>query len=130
MQRKARFAAHWHSWTRRRVLSPATGGSTRAAGSRWRGWASWLKPRESGHGKERQQHPQADRDGAGERRVHGDGVPEAEHRDHDLSLNELSAKPFLTPEEELRERDLKKRKLLLKDKMALIMRDFQKSMQG
>ena len=53
-----------------------------------------------------------------------------EHRDHDLSLNELSAKPFLTPEEELRERDLKKRKLLLKDKMALIMRDFQKSMQG
>ena len=56
--------------------------------------------------------------------------PHDEHRDHDLSLNELSAKPFLTPEEELRERDLKKRKLLLKDKMALIMRDFQKSMQG
>jgi uncharacterized protein YdcH (DUF465 family) len=53
-----------------------------------------------------------------------------EHRDHDLSLSELSAKPFLTPEEELRERDLKKRKLFLKDKMALIMRDFQKSKQG
>jgi hypothetical protein len=53
-----------------------------------------------------------------------------EHRDHEISLNALSAKPFLTPEEELRERDLKKHKLLLKDKMALIMRDFQKSIQS
>ncbi len=53
-----------------------------------------------------------------------------EHRDHDLRLSELSAKPFLTPEEELRERELKKHKLFLKDKMALIVRDFQKSLQG
>ncbi|MGD0782158.1 MAG: DUF465 domain-containing protein [Candidatus Aminicenantales bacterium] len=53
-----------------------------------------------------------------------------EHRDHDLRLSELSAKPFLTSEEEIRERELKKRKLLLKDKMAIIMRDFQKSLQG
>jgi len=52
-----------------------------------------------------------------------------EHRDHDFRLSELSAKPFLTPEEELRERELKKQKLFLKDKMALIVRDFQKSLQ-
>ena len=52
----------------------------------------------------------------------------AEHQEHESRLDELAAKPFLSAEEELQQRELKKRKLLLKDKMALIMRDFQKSL--
>ena len=56
------------------------------------------------------------------RRIHD------EHRNHELRLVELAAKPFLTEEERLQERELKKLKLALKDRMYLIMRDFQKSL--
>jgi uncharacterized protein len=51
-----------------------------------------------------------------------------EHRDHESRLSALAAKAVLTDEEQVQERELKKLKLALKDKMYLIMRDFQKSL--
>jgi hypothetical protein len=47
-----------------------------------------------------------------------------EHRSHEAKLASFSAKTYLSSAEELEERELKKRKLALKDRMYLIMRDF------
>jgi uncharacterized protein YdcH (DUF465 family) len=41
-----------------------------------------------------------------------------EHQRHESRLAELAAKPFLSPEDEVQERELKKLKLALKDRMA------------
>lgn len=41
-----------------------------------------------------------------------------EHRKYETRLAELAAKAILTPDEEIEERQLKKRKLNLKDRMA------------
>lgn len=51
-----------------------------------------------------------------------------EHQKHEKRLAEFKGKAFLTEAERLEEKDLKKRKLALKDRMYLMMRDFQKSL--
>jgi uncharacterized protein len=43
-----------------------------------------------------------------------------EHQRHEARLAELAAKPFLSQDEMIQERELKKLKLALKDKMALM----------
>jgi uncharacterized protein len=43
-----------------------------------------------------------------------------EHQRHEARLAELGAKPFLNQDEIVQEKDLKKLKLALKDKMALM----------
>ena len=51
-----------------------------------------------------------------------------EHQKHEQRLVEFKGKPFLTDAERLEEKDLKKKKLALKDRMYLLMRDFEKSL--
>jgi uncharacterized protein YdcH (DUF465 family) len=51
-----------------------------------------------------------------------------EHQKHEKKLAEFKGKPYLTDVEHLEEKELKKRKLALKDRMYLMMRDFQKSL--
>jgi uncharacterized protein YdcH (DUF465 family) len=51
-----------------------------------------------------------------------------EHQKHETKLAEFKGKTYLTDLERLEEKELKKRKLALKDKMYLLMRDFQKSL--
>jgi len=46
----------------------------------------------------------------------------AEHRNHESRLETLAGKPYLSEEEELEEKRLKKEKLLLKDRMEAIAR--------
>jgi uncharacterized protein YdcH (DUF465 family) len=48
----------------------------------------------------------------------------AEHREHELRLQVLAAKSHLSPEEEMEEKRLKKEKLLLKDRMEAIARNY------
>jgi uncharacterized protein YdcH (DUF465 family) len=48
-----------------------------------------------------------------------------EHRMYDLKIQELSERPFLTGELETEEKVLKRKKLLLKDKIHLMMRRYQ-----
>ncbi|MBM3310198.1 MAG: DUF465 domain-containing protein [Candidatus Aminicenantes bacterium] len=50
-----------------------------------------------------------------------------EHQIQESRLAGLAAKPFLSPAEELEEKDIKKRKLALKDRMYLLMREAQKT---
>jgi len=50
-----------------------------------------------------------------------------EHQSYDKRLEALMAKSFLTEEDELEVKELKKRKLALKDRMYLIMAEFRKS---
>jgi hypothetical protein len=45
------------------------------------------------------------------------------HQDHQRRLDELKQKAWLTPDEEMEEKRLKKLKLLLKDQMASLRRD-------
>lgn len=45
-----------------------------------------------------------------------------QHQDHERRLAELSRKSWLTPDEELEEKRLKKLKLRIKDQMAAIRR--------
>ena len=45
-----------------------------------------------------------------------------QHQDHERRLEELKAKPWLTPEEEMEEKRLKKLKLHLKDQMERLRR--------
>lgn len=47
-----------------------------------------------------------------------------EHQRHEVRLTVLKDKPFLSDEERLEEKDLKKKKLALKDLMYGIMKDF------
>ena len=49
------------------------------------------------------------------------------HRKLDEEVTELEERRFLTPDEELREKQLKKDKLRLKDKMAEMIRVYQAS---
>jgi uncharacterized protein YdcH (DUF465 family) len=51
-----------------------------------------------------------------------------EHQLHESKLAALAEKPFLSADEEIEEKEIKKRKLALKDRMYLIMRDFQKTL--
>lgn len=53
-----------------------------------------------------------------------------EHQSYDKKLEALMAKGFLTEEDELKVKELKKRKLALKDRMYLIMAEFRKSKQA
>lgn len=48
------------------------------------------------------------------------------HADHSRRLDELSSRRFPTPEEQIEEARLKKVKLQLKDRMYLLMREFEK----
>ena len=50
-----------------------------------------------------------------------------EHRMYDLKIQELSERPFLTGDLEIEEKVLKRKKLLLKDKIHLMMRRYQKT---
>ncbi|MDP2915371.1 MAG: DUF465 domain-containing protein [Candidatus Aminicenantes bacterium] len=47
-----------------------------------------------------------------------------EHQRHEVRLAVLKDKPFLSDEERLEEKELKKKKLALKDMMYGIMKDF------
>lgn len=47
-----------------------------------------------------------------------------EHRDHEHRLRVLAAKPRLSEDEEIEEKRLKKEKLLIKDRMEAIARNY------
>ncbi len=49
------------------------------------------------------------------------------HRDLDDRITELEERRYLTPEEEIQEKKLKKDKLRLKDKMAEMVKEYQES---
>ena len=49
-----------------------------------------------------------------------------QHSDHSRRLDELSSRRFPTPEEQIEEMQLKKKKLNLKDRMQGLMRDYEK----
>ncbi len=46
----------------------------------------------------------------------------SQHQGHEVRLEELKSKMLLTPEEEFEEKQLKKKKLRLKDQMELLRR--------
>jgi len=50
-----------------------------------------------------------------------------EHRGLDILLAEIDNKRYLTPEEELERKKIQKQKLLKKDRMAEIVREYKKS---
>ena len=50
-----------------------------------------------------------------------------EHRSLDVLLAEIDSKRYLTPEEEVERKKLQKQKLLKKDRMAELVRDYKKS---
>jgi uncharacterized protein YdcH (DUF465 family) len=52
------------------------------------------------------------------------------HRQLDAEVRVLEERRYLTPEEEIREKQLKKDKLRLKDKMAEMIRVYQESKQA
>ena len=49
-----------------------------------------------------------------------------QHQKHEKELEKLKEKSFLTEDEKIREKELKKKKLALKDKMYLLMEEFRK----
>jgi len=51
-----------------------------------------------------------------------------EHQRFEKALEMLTAKPFLTDDEELEEKELKKKKLILKDRMYQMMFEYRKSL--
>lgn len=64
---------------------------------------------------------------------HTEAIPETdpeyrrlhdEHRDHEYRLQILAAKPRLSEDEEIEEKRLKKEKLLIKDRMEAIARNY------
>ena len=54
----------------------------------------------------------------------------AEHQQYDHQLEDLSSKHFLTEEEEIQEKNLKKKKLLLKDQMYLMVQKARKQLDA
>jgi hypothetical protein len=52
-----------------------------------------------------------------------------EHQDHEQELATLQARPFLTPEQQWRVSELKKLKLIAKDRMELLIRQSRPSAQ-
>lgn len=54
----------------------------------------------------------------------------AEHQSYNDQLLDLSNKHFLSEEEQLQERTLKKKKLMLKDQMYSIIQKFRKQMEA
>lgn len=50
-----------------------------------------------------------------------------EHQSYEKKLGSFADKSFLTEEEKLEEREIKKRKLALKDRMYVMMAEFRKS---
>lgn len=53
-----------------------------------------------------------------------------EHQSYDNQLEDLASKHFLSKEDELLEKTLKKRKLALKDQMFSIVQQYRKEMEG
>jgi uncharacterized protein len=53
----------------------------------------------------------------------------AEHQSYDNQLEEMSGKHFLSEEEKLQEKTLKKKKLMLKDQMYSIVQKTRKEME-
>jgi uncharacterized protein YdcH (DUF465 family) len=53
----------------------------------------------------------------------------AEHQAHERELAELQARPYLTPEQQWRESELKKLKLMSKDRMETLIRQHQTAPQ-
>lgn len=51
-----------------------------------------------------------------------------EHQSYEKKLDGMKSKNFLTEEERLEEKELKKRKLILKDRMYMMMAEFRKSL--
>jgi uncharacterized protein len=51
-----------------------------------------------------------------------------EHRSLDILLSEIDSKRYLTAEEEFERKNIQKQKLLKKDRMAELVRDFRKSL--
>lgn len=54
----------------------------------------------------------------------------AEHQQYDHQLEDLSNKHYLTEEEELQEKTLKKKKLMLKDQMYMMVQKARKQMES
>jgi uncharacterized protein YdcH (DUF465 family) len=50
-----------------------------------------------------------------------------EHRELDALLMDMSKKPYLTPDEELEKKRMQKEKLLKKDRMAELVREYKKT---
>jgi uncharacterized protein YdcH (DUF465 family) len=50
-----------------------------------------------------------------------------EHRSLDLLLSEIDSKRYLSPEEEIERKRIQKQKLLKKDRMAALVREYKKS---
>ena len=53
-----------------------------------------------------------------------------QHHSYDVQLESLSNKHFLSEEEQLQEKTLKKKKLLLKDQMYLMVQKIRKDMEA
>jgi hypothetical protein len=54
----------------------------------------------------------------------------AEHQQYDHQLEDLSSKHFLTEEEKLQEKTLKKKKLMLKDQMYSMVQKARKQLES
>jgi uncharacterized protein YdcH (DUF465 family) len=54
----------------------------------------------------------------------------AQHQSYDDQLEGLSSKSFLSEEEKLQEKTLKKKKLLLKDRMYSMVQKYRKQMEA
>ncbi|OGL48110.1 MAG: hypothetical protein A2161_06375 [Candidatus Schekmanbacteria bacterium RBG_13_48_7] len=52
-----------------------------------------------------------------------------EHRRYDLKIQELTQKTFVTGDLEMEEKLLKRKKLLLKDKIHIMIKNYQKSVE-
>jgi hypothetical protein len=50
-----------------------------------------------------------------------------EHQGYESALEQIRKKPYLSEEETLQEKELKKKKLVLKDKMYQMMAEYRKS---
>jgi uncharacterized protein YdcH (DUF465 family) len=54
----------------------------------------------------------------------------AEHQSYDSQLEDLTNKHFLSAEEQLQEKTLKKKKLMLKDRMYSMVQQYRKEMEA